>query len=148
MTTNIRLVVIKKFVNSINSLLPRLSEIRSQSAQPRIKRIYELFSLWDKTHLVVMKKFVNSFNSLLNKKALLSSRTTEPGKSKILYLLLTLKPIYVVCVVSLHIVFAQVAGRAYLVVHHVLNHHVLITELLDDDFIIRWVGMHATDIVV
>ena len=58
----------KKFVNSFNSLLPRLSEIRPQSAQQRIKRIYELFSIWDKTHLVVMKKFVNSFNSLLNKK--------------------------------------------------------------------------------
>ena len=39
--------------------------------------------------------------------------------------------------VSLHIVFAHVVGRAQLVVHHVLDHHILITELLDDDFIIR-----------
>ena len=46
-TTNKRLVVIKKFVNSINSLLPRLSETWPQSAQQRIKRIYELFSLHD-----------------------------------------------------------------------------------------------------
>ena len=50
--------------------------------------------------------------------------------------------------ISLHVVVAQVAGRAYLVVHHVLNHHVLITELLDDDLSVLRVGMHATDIVV
>ena len=55
----------KKFVNSFNSLLPRLGEIRPQSAQQRIERIYELFSLCGRTYLVVMKKFVNSFNSLI-----------------------------------------------------------------------------------
>ena len=65
-TTNKRLVVIKKFVNSINSLLPRLSETWPQSAQQRIKRIYEFSSL-RKTNkeLAVIKKFVNSINSLL-----------------------------------------------------------------------------------
>ena len=88
------------------------------------------------------------FERGVNKKALLSSRTTEPGKSKICNLSLTLKPLYVVCVVSLQIVFAQGVARAQLVADYFLYHHVLITELLDDDFIIRWVGMHAADIVV
>ena len=40
--TNKELAVTNKFVNSINSLLPRLSETWPQSAQQRIKRIYEL----------------------------------------------------------------------------------------------------------
>ena len=55
---------------------------------------------------------------------------------------------YDVCFVSLHIVFAHVAGRAQLVVDYVLYHHILAIKLLHDDFAVLWVGMHATDSVV
>ena len=55
---------------------------------------------------------------------------------------------YVVCCVSLHIVFAHVAGRAQLVVDYVLYHHILAIKLLDDDIAELWARMHATNVVV
>ena len=48
----------------------------------------------------------------------------------------------------LHIVIAQVVGCEHIVVLHVVNHHILAIELLDDDFIIRWVWMHAADSII
>ena len=52
------------------------------------------------------------------------------------------------CFVCLHIVFAQVVGRAQLVVDYVLYHHILITELLDNNLSVLRVRVYATDIVV
>ena len=52
------------------------------------------------------------------------------------------------CCVSLHVVLAQVTGRTQLVVDYVLYHHILITELLDNDFSVLRVRVYATDIVV
>ena len=48
----------------------------------------------------------------------------------------------------LHIVFAQVAGRAQLVANYALYHHILAVELPDDDFAVLRVWMHAADSVV
>ena len=49
--------------------------------------------------------------------------------------------------VSLHIVVAQVAGRAQLVAFHVL-YHTLAIELLDDEFIVLRVWVNTSDSVV
>ena len=50
--------------------------------------------------------------------------------------------------VSLHVIVAQVADQAQLVVFYILYHHILSVELLDDDFTIISIWMHAADIVV
>ena len=52
------------------------------------------------------------------------------------------------CFVCLHIVFAQVVGRAQLVVYYVLYHHILTIELLDNYFAVLRVRVYAADIVV
>ena len=52
------------------------------------------------------------------------------------------------CVVfCLHIVVAQVVGRAQLVAFHIVNHP-LSVELLDDEFTVLRVGMNTADSVV
>ena len=55
---------------------------------------------------------------------------------------------YIVSCARLHVVVAHLVARAQLVVLHVLDHHVLITELLDNDLAVLRVRVHAADIVV
>ena len=50
--------------------------------------------------------------------------------------------------VCLHVVVAHFVGRAKLVVLHVLNHHILAVELLDNEFAVLCVGVDAADVVV
>ena len=50
--------------------------------------------------------------------------------------------------ISLHVVVAQVADQAQLVVFYILYHHILVIKLLDDDFTIISIWMHAADSVV
>ena len=87
-----------------------------------------------------MKSFLRS-----KRKALRSSRTT--GLAKVTFST-NIQSKHDVCVVSLHVVFAHFVARAHLVVLHVLNHHILITKLLDNDLSVLRVRMYAADIVV
>ena len=50
--------------------------------------------------------------------------------------------------VSLHVIVAQVADQAQLVVFYILYHHILVMKLLDDDFTIISIRVHAADSVV
>ena len=54
----------------------------------------------------------------------------------------------VICCAGLHIVVAQFAARAQLVVHYVLYHHVLAIKLLDDDIAVLRVWVYAADSIV
>ena len=70
------------------------------------------------------------------------------GFAKVKFANGTFSQIMLCVFVSLHVIVAHVADQAQLVVFHILYHHIFAMKLLDDDFTIISIWVHAADIVV